>query len=243
MRGSRNIVAEVASGRGGGVLQIRRFRRAVLRFGREHPRDFPWRQSTDQYEVLIGEVLLQRTRAENVVDTYSRFLARWPTPDRLAESSPSEVSTCIRPLGLAKRGPMIHQLGKALRDLGHTPSTPDELMRLPGVGPYTASAVAVFVGRRNLPLLDRVIARVLRRYFGLPAIRRPDSDPLLVALTAELVRSGRARELWFGVLDLAATICTSRPACSQCPLRRDCATVSATQTTSGSSVGLPGRTR
>ena len=203
-------------------LSVRRFRRAILRFAREHARHFPWRHSNDPYEVLIGEILLQRTRAENVVGTYSEFLLKWQTPDRLARSSPDEISACLRPLGLTKRGPMIYRLGLELKDLGRTPSVPEELLPLPCVGPYTASAVAVFAKGRNLPLVDRVIARVLRRYFGLPAVRRPDADAELIALATELVKPGRARELWSGVLDLAASVCKSRPSCSECPLRRNC---------------------
>ncbi|GBC87321.1 Adenine DNA glycosylase [bacterium HR12] len=199
------------------------FRRAVLAWFRRNGRRFPWRERAGRYSVLIGEILLQRTRGEAVAEVYEAFLRRWPTPERLARAAPRSVAEVIRPLGLAKRAPLLVRLGRELVRLGRIPSDPKELIVLPGVGPYAAHAVPVFADGRPLPLVDWVVARVLRRYFGLPADRRPNADRELWALAQELVRPGRARELWLGVLDLGAAICRPKPRCAECPLRVGCA--------------------
>ena len=95
-------------------------------------------------------------------------------------------------------------------------------MALPGVGPYTAHAVPILARNRNLPLVDWVIARVLRRYFGIAGKRRPNADRDLWALAETVVESGRAREVWLGTLDLAAAVCKGKPLCGECPLSGTC---------------------
>ena len=95
-------------------------------------------------------------------------------------------------------------------------------MSLPGVGPYTAHAVPILARNRNLPLVDWVIARVLRRYFGIAGTQRPNADRDLWVLAERVVKSGRAREVWLGTLDLAAAVCKAEPMCGECPLRTTC---------------------
>jgi A/G-specific adenine glycosylase len=194
----------------------------MLRWFREHPRSFPWREQRDPYAVLIGEILLQRTRGEQVVPVYQEFLRRWPTPDRLARARESSLARVIRPLGLAKRARTLKRLGRALAQPERVPTDPNLLERLPGVGPYAAHAVPIFAAGRNLPLVDWVIARVFRRYFGLPSERRPGTDPQLWELADRLAKPGRARQLWLGTLDFAAAICRPRPLCENCPLSPTC---------------------
>lgn len=200
-----------------------RFRRVMLRQSRTSSRRFPWRESTDPYEVLIGEVLLQRTRGEHVVSVYQEFLRRWPDAGALASAREESIARVIHPLGLPKRAPILQQLGQAIAERGDVPRTPAELDPLPGVGRYGAHAVPVFALHRNLPLVDWVIARVLRRYFGLADGGRPNTDAELWDRAEQLARRRRARELWLGVLDFADAVCKPRPRCGECPLRRSCA--------------------
>jgi A/G-specific adenine glycosylase len=198
------------------------FRRKVLRWSRENVRTFPWRGRRDRYAVLIGEVLLQRTRGEAVAGVFDTFLRRWPSAEQLGRARATAVATVIRPLGLSKRAPLLVRLGRELARRGSVPADPDELLTLPGVGPYVAHAVPVFADGRNLPVVDWVVARVLRRYVGLPGDRRPNADPALWHLAAELARPGKARELWLGTLDLASAVCKPKPLCEVCPLRSSC---------------------
>lgn len=206
--------------------EIRVFRRRILGWAKKRKRPFPWRLTDDPYAVLIGELLLQRTRGENVVAAYEEFIDRWPTANELALARTQSIARVIRPLGLAKRAPIIKQVGKTLASDfgGNVPRDIVEMKGLPGVGPYTSHAVQVFARNANLPLVDWVIARVLRRYFirGSDQAKRPNSDHQLWDLAGRLVVAGRARELWLSVLDFATEICKPRPRCSQCPLNDSC---------------------
>lgn len=170
----------------------------------------------------MSECLLQRTRAENVVPVFADFALRWPTFVDLAAADLDELEQTTRSLGLAKRSLAMRRLGEALEAIGRVPANPAELIRLPGVGPYAAHAVPVFTHNRRLPVIDWVIARVLRRYFALPTDKRPNADKALWALGTDLAGQGRARELWLGILDLAAAVCRPGPLCQQCPLFRSC---------------------
>jgi A/G-specific adenine glycosylase len=200
----------------------RAYREAVLAWGQANARAFPWRETRDPYEVLIGEVLLQRTRGTQVVPVYERFTARWPSPQRLGRAREASIATVVRPLGLAKRAPVLKALGRALAARGRVPLDPDELICLPGVGPYASHAVPVFAADKDLPLVDWVIARILRRYFGLKEGKVPNADRDLWSLAARLARPGQSRLLWLATLDLAHAVCRPRPICPSCPLVSTC---------------------
>ena len=203
--------------------RLSRFRTVVLEWYRAGGmRAFPWRESRDPYAVLVGEVLLQRTRGEHVAPVYEEFLRRWPTYRDLGRARLGTIESVIRPLGLAKRAPILKRLSEALIEIGGIPADPDRLEKLPGIGPYTAHAVLVFTAERNLPVVDWVIARVLRRYLDLPKDRRPNADEDLWEAAAELAEMGQARDLWLGTLDFASAVCKPRPLCGECPLSGDC---------------------
>lgn len=202
---------------------IARFRTVLLEWYRAGGmRTFPWRESRDPYAVLVGEVLLQRTRAEHVAPVYEEVLRRWPTYRDLGRARLSTIESVIRPLGLVKRAPILKRLGEALIQLGGIPAEPDRLEELPGVGRYAAHAVVVFTAERNLPVVDWVIARVLRRFLDLPKDRRPNADEDLWESAAKLADMGQARDLWLGTLDFASAVCKPRPLCGDCPLSDDC---------------------
>lgn len=196
----------------------------AVRWHQERSREFPWRESRDPYTVLIGEVLLQRTRGDLVEPVFREFVRRWPTPQILGAAREESIARVIRPLGLAKRAPIIRRLAKELARRGDVPTTPEELVDLPGVGPYAAHAVPVFALNEQLPVVDWVIARVIRRYFGLDNGARPNQDRDLWKRARTLLRNVEARMLWLGLLDFASEICKPRPRCEVCPLNRSCHT-------------------
>ena len=198
------------------------YRESILHDFVTSERDFPWRHTSDAFAVLVGEVLLQRTRGENVEPVYRELLRRWPTPQRLARAREATIEQVIRPLGLRKRSSVLHRLAVELTKLEGVPSDPTALDKLPGVGPYAAHSVPVFAYGENLPMVDWVIARVLRRFFGLESGPRPNQDSNLWALATRLATVGKARELWLGTLDLAAAVCKPRPRCGSCPLATHC---------------------
>ena len=134
-------------------------------------------------------VLLQRTRGENAIGVYRSFLRHWPNPDALARARVGTIEAVIRPLGLVRRAAVLKRLGQALVAIGSVPESPDALDRLPGVGPYAAHSVQVFARDQDLPVVDWVIARVLRRFFGLEdggvRTRTPNYGDWLPVLPAE----------------------------------------------------------
>lgn len=198
------------------------FRSAIIEWYSHDGRTFPWRDSTDPYEVLIGEVLLQRTRGENAVPVYVEFLRKWPNLEKLARARVATIEKVIRPLGLIRRAGLIKKLGVALHEGGGVPGQVSDLAELPGVGRYAAHAVPIFAHGANLGLVDWVIARVLRRFFGLPTGKRPNADQVLWDLSARLAETVDARALWLGTLDFAASFCKRTPRCKTCMLRDDC---------------------
>ena len=187
------------------------------------PRDYPWRRADSLYEVLVAEILLQRTRRDKVVEVYHRFLERFPTPEVLAGASDSEVEEVIKPLGLAKRAPYLKRLGAALTRIRDSRKT--RLERLPGVGPYVASAARLILGIDTRLKADSSIARVLSRYFGLGTEKRPGDTPWVNEVLnrcAPKDLQGR-KEYFLAIVDLAWEVCTPRnPRCDLCPLKLRC---------------------
>jgi A/G-specific adenine glycosylase len=178
-----------------------------------------------QYELVIAEILLQRTTAAGVARAFLGFIARYPTWEVMARTSLEDLQEALRPLGLWR------QKARALLDLsnivekkrGELPSSRRDLERLPGVGPYTASAVMATVYGLNAPLVDVNMARVLSRFFGTQACDVSVRSASLYALAFHLVRGERCLSINWAVLDLAALVCRARrPLCQECPLQGEC---------------------
>ena len=186
---------------------VRAFRSRLLRWGEDHRRSFPWRETDDPFRILIAEVLLQRSRGKTVATVYDRLFERWPTPDTLSRARVNSIASVIRPLGLVRRAATLKDLARAVVERGSVPDSIHELMDLPGVGRYAASAtIAVAFGQRA-PVVDGVSARVYRRYFGLEAVAPAASDGQLWELVSEATPPRRTREWNWAVLDLAASVC------------------------------------
>ncbi len=152
------------------MAQMRRFRQQVIAYHRDHSRAFPWRETSDPYQVLVAELLLQRTRGEHVVPVYHKMLRRWPTVDRLARARVSTIERVIAPLGLIKRAPTIKRAAQEVVALGAVPLVPEALLDIPGIGPYGAHAIPIFADLsrpsrgRNRPVCSR-------RHTSLPIAR------------------------------------------------------------------------
>ncbi|MDQ5820157.1 MAG: A/G-specific adenine glycosylase, partial [Actinomycetota bacterium] len=168
----------------------------LLAWFEENGRDLPWRRSRDRYEILVSEVMLQQTQVERVVPRYLAWLARWPTASALAAASPADVIREWQGLGYNRRALNLHRAARHVAEHGW----PDDLTELPGVGRYTADAVASFaLGQPVLPV-DTNVRRVQER-------TGHDFGP----------ECGQA------LMDLGATICLARiPRCNSCPLANAC---------------------
>src|SRR5919198_6549372 len=145
-----------------GTLRVARMEQELLAWYAAHGRDLPWRRTRDPYAILVSEVMLQQTQVERVVRRYLAWLARWPTVRALADASPADVIRAWQGLGYNRRALNLHRAARVVAERGW----PDDLTELPGVGRYTADAIASFaLGRPVLPV-DTNVRRVLERTGG-----------------------------------------------------------------------------
>lgn len=206
------------------------FSRRIRRWFRASGRALPWRETRDPYRVLVSELMLQQTQVSRVIDRYHDFLGRFPTLDAVASAPPAHVLEAWDGLGYYARARNLHRLAVEITDerAGAFPSEPAELRRLPGVGAYTAGAVASFAFERRAALVDTNVARVLKRVFAPRIDLKSTAGSRAVWELAEraLPRSGRTA--WThnqGVMELGALVCTARVMrCEGCPVASICAT-------------------
>jgi A/G-specific adenine glycosylase len=211
--------------------RARRFGRALRAWYRRHHRDLPWRRTRDPYEVLVSELMLQQTQVSRVVPKFHEFLATFPTLHDVARAPQRRVLEAWTGLGYYARARNLHRLAvHVTRDggPGALPGDPAALRALPGIGAYTAGAVASFAFERRAALVDTNVARVLQRVFA-PAVSPKGSRGAKVVWAiaeALLPRTGRAA--WThnqALMELGALVCTARVRhCAHCPVRRVCAT-------------------
>ncbi|MBI4338244.1 MAG: A/G-specific adenine glycosylase [Chloroflexi bacterium] len=202
--------------------QVEAMRGDLLRWYHTHQRDLPWRHTDDPYAILVSEVMLQQTQAQRVVAHYHRFLAQFPSFATLASAPPGAVIRAWAPLGYNLRAVRLHRLAKVVMDAHHgvLPQEVTILEALPGLGEYTAAAVACFAFGTPLPVLDTNVRRVLRRaFFG-----AEDAPKLLIRQVAGRALPQDVASEWNqALMDLGATVCLARrPACSRCPWQASC---------------------
>src|SRR6266516_7357603 len=147
---------------------VRHFTRKLLAWYARAARDLPWRNTRDPYRVAVSEFMLQQTQVSRVLEFYPRFLKRFPTLEKLARARPKAVREAWEGLGYYARASNLHALARVVREAndGIIPETPQELRKLPGVGPYTAVAIATFAYEKPVAAVDTNVGRVLRRVFG-----------------------------------------------------------------------------
>jgi A/G-specific adenine glycosylase len=214
----------------------------VLRWYRRHRRDLPWRRTRDPYAIWIAETMLQQTRSETVQRYFARFLGRFPTVSELARARESAVLTLWSGLGYYSRARHLHRAARRIvaAHEGRVPADPKALRALPGVGRYTAGAVASIAFGRAEPVLDGNVSRVLARWFGVRGDPRSGAvQAALWKLAAALVSWRAAGEWNQALMELGATLCTPRhPGCGRCPVRSECAAHR-----DGAIDAIPGRTQ
>lgn len=201
-------------------------RERLLAWYHANRRDLPWRHSRDPYAIWISESMLQQTRVETVIPYYQRFLARFPDVQALADAPLDDVLGEWAGLGYYSRARNLHAAAHRLveRHGGEVPDDPQALRALPGVGRYTAGAVASIAFDRPEPVVDGNVTRVLARLYGLREnVTRPATLRRLWELAGELARGPQPGDLNQALMELGATLCTPRaPQCPRCPLRRRC---------------------
>ncbi|MGQ0648866.1 MAG: A/G-specific adenine glycosylase [Gemmatimonadaceae bacterium] len=204
--------------------------RRLRRWFRKQGRNLPWRETRDPYRILVSELMLQQTQVSRVIDYYHRFLDRFPSLQRLAVAEPHEVTDAWAGLGYYARARNLHALARRVtRDAdGSLPSDPAALRELPGVGPYTAGAVASFAFERSAPLVDTNVARVITRIFAPQLNAKRPRDLTRIWSIAESIVPARGKAAWThnqAIMELGALVCTARVRhCEVCPVERYCRT-------------------
>nr|WP_233166872.1 hypothetical protein [Pedobacter sp. ASV2] len=189
-------------------------------------RKFVWRQDGfSQYEIIIVEALLQRTKAETIALFFDSFIAKYPSWQSIAIAPLQKIELDLRPIGLYKqRAKRIKNM--ALEIIGRNeilPPTREDLDKIPMFGQYIANAIELQIFNRNKPLLDVNMARLLERYFGPRTLSDIRYDPYLQDLAHRVVNHKNAKMINWGILDFAALVCKSRkPRCITCFLSNDC---------------------
>lgn len=205
----------------------RRFGRRLRQWFRANGRDLPWRRTRDPYRVLVSELMLQQTQVARVVERYEDFLRDFPTLASVARAPRGRVMEAWSGLGYYARARNLHALARTVTaDTGRLPDDPAALRRLPGIGAYTAGAVASFAYERRAPLVDTNVARVLRRVFAPRLDPKSGRGQRALWTIAEAVLPRRGRDAWThnqAIMELGAIVCTARIArCGQCPVRTMC---------------------
>jgi A/G-specific adenine glycosylase len=211
--------AEIAS------LGRKHIQEALISSFEKNGRDLPWRRTRDPWRVLVSEVMLQQIQVKRATPFYERFLAPFPTVDALADAPLAEAIRVWEDMGRYRRVVYLQRTARIVvrEHEGSIPSDPEDLLKLPGVGPYTAGAVTCFAYERDAAFLDTNMRRVLRRFFFGLKVTKPPTDRDLLGIATELVPQGRGWRWNQALMETGALLCTARsPRCDECPLREGC---------------------
>jgi A/G-specific adenine glycosylase len=201
----------------------KRISRILIQWGKKNFQNFPWRTAEKGWHALLAEVLLQRTRAKNVVPVYLKFIARFPEPADLAAEDLATIEQIIYPLGLKWRAPLIKKLGQELAFRNATvPDHLDELLKLPAVGTYAAAAWLSFHGYKKAVIIDANVVRLICRLVGEPMDGETRRKKWLINLADLLTPYRNWKQYNYAVLDFTMQICTKKPKCPICPLLKYC---------------------
>jgi A/G-specific adenine glycosylase len=205
------------------------FTEPVLAWYEKNARDLPWRRpDASPWAVLVSEIMLQQTPVARVLPAYEAWLARWPEPGALAAEPPGEAVRAWGRLGYPRRALNLHASARAIQDRhgGRVPAEYDDLRALPGVGAYTAAAVASFAYRRRHAVLDTNVRRVLARLVTGVEYPPKAQTAAEVRLAESLLPADAETAARWGVavMELGALVCTARsPRCADCPVSASCA--------------------
>ena len=189
-------------------------------------RDLPWRRTKDPYAIWVSEIMLQQTQVQTVTPYYERWLNRFPTLAALADAPLDEVLKYWAGLGYYRRVKMLHEAARFIQSGcgGKIPSDPDELVKIPGIGRYTAGAIASIAFQEPVPLVDGNVIRVLTRLYGIKDdIGQTKTQRKLWVLAESLVPKKKPGDFNQALMELGATVCLpANPACLLCPVSAEC---------------------
>ncbi|RCW81653.1 A/G-specific DNA-adenine glycosylase [Halanaerobium sp. DL-01] len=202
------------------------FQNNILIWWGNNKRIFPWRETRDPYKILCSEILLQQTNAEKVVQVYNKIISDYPEPADLSEAETADLEEIIKPLGLLKRAGRLKKIAAEITQKydGIIPADKKALIKLPGVGNYTANAVMCFAFEKQVGVLDTNTIRILARVFDIKSDKaRPRNDKNLQNQLNKVIPKNKSKIFNYALLDFAALICTAEnPNCGKCVISRIC---------------------
>ena len=191
----------------------------------KNERKFPWRETKDPFKILMAEMMLRRTRAEQVKPVYDNFFKKYKKIEDLANASQKEIDTILYPLGLKWRSPAFILVAREVRAKygGEVPQDREMLKKLTGVGDYVAGAVLSIAYDKKEWIVDNNVARIFKRYFGLETLGEGRRNRKIINLAKKYIQSRNPKKSNLAILDFSAMVCTSRsPQCNICVLKHKC---------------------
>lgn len=207
----RNIVEEIRSG--------------ILEWSNKNLREFPWRNTQDPYKIIIAEIMLHRTNADQVKPVYEKFIEEFPDFSSIVRAGSENIRAEIQSLGLFWRSDLLYQLAEEVEDKynGTLPLEKNKLMELPGVGHYIASAILCFGYNRPEPLLDTNTVRVIGRIFGIKITDSSRRSKKFYKIMEDIVFCEKPKKLSLSMIDFAALVCTAKyPKHDLCSINNIC---------------------
>lgn len=200
-------------------------REHLLGWWHANRRDLPWRHTRDPYRIMVSEIMLQQTQVDRVIPYYHRWFETFPDVQNLAEAPTSEVIRLWKGLGYNRRAVNMQRTAQAVvKRGGEFPLSVEELLKLPGIGPYTAGAIACFAFEQDVAFIDTNMRRVLHRLFlGVDVPNPVASDKEILAIANAILPESQAWNWNQGLMEFGAVHCTARkPLCVICPLQSEC---------------------
>lgn len=204
---------------------LKEIRQIIIKWYYKSGRDFPWRHTKDPYKIMIAEFMLHRTRAEQVVPLYNKFIRRYPDVHSMAQAAPRDIKNVTRHLGLHWRSKHFLESTKFIVNCcnGQFPDKYDELRKIPGVGEYIAGAIMAVAFKKPGPVVDSNIARFINRFWGLKLSGEIRRKKEIVRIAENLFDSDNPGEFLFAMVDFTTFICKPRnPECKNCRLKDIC---------------------
>lgn len=201
------------------------FQKAVLAWFEQNGRDFPWRNTSNPFHVLVAEVLLRQTQAKRVANPYLDLIERYPDPRTLAKADVNALRLWFKPLGLVRRADLLVEAAQVLlkEHGGDVPRDLESLLKLPGIGRYIAGATLCLSFGEPFPMVDEASGRVLRRVLGMNSEGPAYTDSNLLNAAETLLPHPMVKEFNLGLIDIAAAHCSPRkPKCTTCPVAKYC---------------------
>jgi A/G-specific adenine glycosylase len=207
--------------------KINLFQQNLLEWYQKNKRDYPWRNEHDPYKILVAEVMLQRTRADQVVPVYTSFLKKFPNVIALASARLEEIGSFVSLLGLFWKSALIKDMARTIVKEydGVIPSDRQQLITIPGIGDYIADAMLVFAFKKKAVVVDSNVIRLVSRYYGIPVKGEMRRNRKFVRFCQSLLsglQDSKIRDFNWALIDHPSSVCRPSPLCGKCPLSRMC---------------------